>query len=326
MAAALSWRTKLSISMAKSMTNYSRRPDGTVNRILTGAFGLLAKVRAQDSKGVKVSDVTIDYRRETWFRLFVPTEVSDQVQLPVIVFIHGGAFSFFSPDHKGYDALCREMALKCSAIVVSVHYRLTPECRYPAQYHDVFDTLKFLERRKIDGFPANADLSRCFLVGDSAGANIGHHVARRYAEAESEFSKLKVIGLVVIQGFFGGEERTESEIKFKDTGLVTTEAADWHWKVFLPEGENRDHEACNIFGPKSSDISDLKNFPDVLVFVGGLDALQEWQTRYYEGLKKAGKKAELVEYEDTIHGFYAFPEIPVNSQFHSKLAEFLRER
>lgn len=314
------------MSLLKSITDISRRSDGTINRIILGAYGVLGKVRPQDSNGVKVSDVIVDYRRDLWFRLFVPTEVSDQVQLPVIVFIHGGGFSFFSPDYREYDALCRTMALKNSAIVVSVNYRLSPECRYPAQYHDVFDTLKFLERRKIDGFPANANLSRCFLVGDSAGANIGHHVARRYADAASEFSKLKVIGLIAIQAFFGGEERTESESRLKNAPLVSNEAADWHWKAFLPEGENRDHEAVNVFGPNASDISDLDNFPDALVFVGDLDPIQDWQKRYYEGLKKAGKQAELVEYSNTVHGFYVFPEIPETSLFHSKVAEFIRER
>lgn len=78
------------------------------------------------------------------------------------------------------------------AIVVSVNYRLAPEHKYPAQYDDCFDVVKFLDedsdRRKF--LPENADLSSCFLAGDSAGANIAHHVAKR--ACESNFAKLKV--------------------------------------------------------------------------------------------------------------------------------------
>lgn len=48
------------------------------------------------------------------------------------------------------------------------------------------------------------DLKQCFLTGDSAGANIAHLRA-----SEHMFESPKVIGMLSIQPFCGGEEQTE---------------------------------------------------------------------------------------------------------------------
>nr|QLI42754.1 alpha/beta hydrolase fold-3-like protein [Nigella sativa] len=266
--------------------------------------------------------MVIDSTKNLWFRLFVPINVPKDTKLPVLVFFHGGGFTYFSPDLKEYDSLGRRFALEAQTIVVSVNYRLAPESKYPAQYEDGFDTLKYLDTMK--DLPENADLKRCFVAGDSAGGNIAHHVACKFARKEHQFHDLNVIGLISMQPFFGGEERTESEMRLKDVPFVAIDKTDWHWKAFLPEGENRDHEAANVFGPKSVGVSHLEDFPPTLVFVGGFDPLQDWQKLYYEGLKKSGKDVRLIEYPDTIHAFYVFPDLPQSSLLMAEVAEFLR--
>ncbi|PRQ22433.1 putative carboxylesterase [Rosa chinensis] len=108
-------------------------------------------------------------------------------------------------------------------------------------------------------------------------------------ESEHKFRDLKVVGILAIQPFFGGEERTESETRLKSVPLVNVERTDWMWKAFLQEGSDRDHPVVNVFGPNEVDISGV-DFPETIVFVGGFDPLQDWQKRYYEGLKKRGTK------------------------------------
>nr|DAD38977.1 TPA_asm: hypothetical protein HUJ06_013300 [Nelumbo nucifera] len=222
-----------------------------------------------------------------------------------------------------YDSVCRRFARKIPAVVVSVNYRLSPESRCPSQYEDGFDALKFLDGRQFDGFPAKADLSKCFLVGDSAGANLAHQVACRAGVAE--FREVRIIGLISIQPFFGGEERTESEIRLTRVPLVSLKATDLAWKMFLPEGSNRDHEAVNVSGPNSADISGV-NYPDTLVFVGGFDPLQDWQRRYCEWLKRSGKYASLIEYPNAIHAFYWFPVLPESSRLIADIRDFIQNQ
>ncbi|GAB4837481.1 hypothetical protein Ancab_002342 [Ancistrocladus abbreviatus] len=56
---------------------------------------------------------------------------------------------------------------------------MAPEHRCPTQYYDGFETLKFIDRSKIDGFPPNADIGKCFIAGDSSGGYMSHHMAVR---------------------------------------------------------------------------------------------------------------------------------------------------
>ena len=218
------------------------------------------------------------------------------------------------------------MAVSIPAVVISVNYRLAPEHRYPCQYDDGFDVLKLLDKDRAEGggvLPGVADVSKCFLGGDSAGANLAHHVAVRASEEMEKLRAVRVVGMISIQPFFGGEERTEAEIRLTRAPVVTVERTDWMWKAFLPEGSNRDHEAANVSGPKAADISGLKYFPKTVVFVGGVDPLQDWQRRYYEWLRKSGKEAELIQYPNMIHAFYIFPELPEAHQLITQVKDFV---
>lgn len=319
----LPWKTRLAISVLHAVTDVSRRQDGTVNRRLLSLLNLKSPPYPDPINGFMSYDVTVDRTRNLWFRVFVPmTPGSESERLPVIVFFHGGGFVYLSPDNQSYDAVCRRFSRKIPAIVVSVNYRLAPEYRYPAQYNDGFDVLKFLdENNKRDKIlPENADLASCFLMGDSAGGNLAHHVAKR--ASESTFQQLKVIGLVPIQPFFGGQERTDAEKRLVKAYIVSLSRTDWMWKAFVPDS-NRDHEAINVSGPNAADISSLSDFPAALVFVGGFDILQDWQRRYYEWLKKNGKEATLIEYPNMVHAFYVFPELRESGQLIDEVKEFV---
>ncbi|CAA6660190.1 unnamed protein product [Spirodela intermedia] len=248
--------------------------------------------------------------------------------LPVVVFFHGGGFAFLSAASLEYDAVCRRFCRKLSVAVVSVNYRLSPEHRFPAQYDDGLDVLHFLESNvDIPGggllreFFEAADLSNCFIAGDSAGANIAHHVARRWSAGErpSE-ARIRLSGLVAIQPFFGGEERVDSEIRLAHGPVVTTDRTDWLWKAFLPDGATRDHEAAN---PEAAAAELGESFPPVVVMVGEFDPLRDWQLKYFRSLRLRGKKAEIIEYAGAIHAFYAFPELKSSAVMIEDLRSFI---
>ena len=322
----LPWKTRVSISFLTTLTDAVRRSNGTVNRRLLNFVDRKISPNATPVDGVSTKDVTVDAERNVWFRLFTPTDAvtvagdgNKTTSLPVIIFFHGGGFTYLSPASFAYDAVCRRFCREINVVVVSVNYRLTPEFRYPSQYDDGEAVLKFLEENKTV-LPENADVSKCFLAGDSAGANLAHHVAVRACKAGLQ--RIRILGLVSIQPFFGGEERTEAEIRLEGSPLVSMARTDWMWKVFLPDGSNRDHGAVNVSGPNAEDISGL-DYPDTLVFVGGVDPLNDWQKRYYDWLKKCGKNAQLIEYPNMIHAFYLFPDLPEASQLIIQVKDFI---
>ncbi|KAI9087896.1 hypothetical protein K1719_030226 [Acacia pycnantha] len=319
----LPWRVRISVFFLSVLVNISRRRNGTLNRCLFDFFNPKVPPTPNPIDGVKSSDVTVDPSRNLWFRLFTPTiSAATASRLPVVVYFHGGAFSFLSASSSPYDAVCRQLSRSIPSVVVSVNYRLCPEHRCPSQYDDGFDVLKFLD---LDGYvlPEIADVSRCFLAGDSAGANLAHHLAVRLCQ--EELRRVKVIGLVSIQPFFGGVDRTESEIRLDGAPLTSVYNTDWMWDLFFPDGSDRDHEAVNVTGPNRLDISGM-DLPDTIIFVGGLDPVLDRQRKYYEWLKMSGKKVELIEYPNATHAYYFFPELPQSSQQISRVRDFVNQQ
>ncbi|KAL8458408.1 hypothetical protein ACS0TY_036068 [Phlomoides rotata] len=314
------------LALAKLL--YIRR-DGTINRRLLNFLDLKNSAPATkriNSAVVSTSDISIDPSRNLWFRLFTP--INQPNKLPLIVYFHGGGFNTFGSDSQCYDELCSQLSARLPAVIVSVNYRLAPEHRYPCQYDDCSDALKFIDDRENSAIlPSNADLENCFVGGDSAGGNIAHHVTHRACRNSDELKNVKIKGVVLIQPFFGGEERTESEVRLKKAPVLDVKQTDWMWRLFLPEGEDRDHRAVNIW-KNSEGEKEMKtlDFPDVLVIVGGYDPLQDWQRRYAEGMNKCGKEVEVIEYPNAFHGFYAFPQLTEFPAFVTSVTQFIHKK
>ncbi|XP_044476078.1 probable carboxylesterase 18 [Mangifera indica] len=322
----LSWKTRFSMSILSFGMKLSFRSDGSINRRLLNFFDIKAPPSSKPTNGVKSSDFTLDPSRNLWFRLYIPTTNGDDnaFNIPLIFYFHGGGFVLAQANSIGSDNICRRLAKQLNSAVISINYRNTPEHKYPSQIEDGFDVLSFIDNNtNFQGFPNSVNLINCFIAGDSAGGNLAHHVATK--ASENEFKNLKIIGVIAIQPFFGGQERTEAESRVVGAPFINVQGTDLLWRMFLPEGADRDHPAANVFGPKSKDISGLK-FPATIVIVGGFDPLQDWQKRYYEGLKKAGKEAYLIEYPNAFHAFYSIPELEEASLFIDEVREFMKRQ
>ena len=60
-----------------------------------------------------------------------------------------------------------------------------------------------------------------------------------------------------------------------------------------------------------------------MVVVGGFDPLQDWQRRYYKGLRARGKSARLVEYPEAFHSFYSFPDLKQSTVLMEEIKSFV---
>uniref|UniRef100_A0A7N0U4H4 Alpha/beta hydrolase fold-3 domain-containing protein n=1 Tax=Kalanchoe fedtschenkoi TaxID=63787 RepID=A0A7N0U4H4_KALFE len=318
----LPWKTRVLLRGLSVVSDTALRADGTINRRLLNFFAFTVSPNPKPVRGVRTKDLMVDKTRRLWFRLFDPVGLaSDGVKLPVIFFFHGGGFATLGADAAVYDFACRRFALKVPAIVVSVNYRLAPEHPFPAQHEDGFDVLKYVDEHP-SVLPDYADLSRSFLAGDSAGGNLAHFMAVKAAQSSSKFHNLVVRGLIAIQPFFGGEEKTEAEVRLPNAPIITQYRTDCMWRAYVP-GSNRDHGAINVTGPNAMDLREVKDFPRSMVVVGGFDPLQDWQRKYYEWLKQSGKEVELIEYPTAIHAFYLFPELPESSLLFNEVKKFI---
>ncbi|WVZ66864.1 hypothetical protein U9M48_016027 [Paspalum notatum var. saurae] len=303
----------------------AHRSDGSIRRLLFSLGDLKVGATPRASSGVRSSDVTVDASRGLWARVFSPSSAgsaADAAPAPVVVYFHGGGFVLFSAASRPYDAFCRSLCRDLGAVVVSVNYRLAPEHRFPAAYDDGVAALRYLDA--ANALPVPVDLSSCFLAGDSAGGNIAHHVAQRWASAAatSPPARLRIAGAVLIQPFFGGEERTAAEVELDRVSALSVAATDHYWREFLPEGATRDHEAARVCG---EGVQRAEAFPPAMVVVGGFDLLKDWQARYVEALRGKGKPVRVVEYPDAVHGFHAFPELADSGKLVEEMKLFVQE-
>ncbi|KAM3705019.1 hypothetical protein ACB098_03G048400 [Castanea mollissima] len=311
------------ISNFKLAYNLLRRPDGTFNRHLAEFLDRKVPANAKPVDGVFSFDVVLDRSTGLYIRIYRQAH-GEEPQLniadlekpvtaevaPVIVFFHGGSFAHSSANSAIYDALCRRLVGICKAVVVSVNYRRAPENRYPCAYDDGWAALKWVSSRSW--LQSKDSKVHIYLAGDSSGGNIVHHVALRAVESDIE-----VLGNILLNPMFGGLERTDSETRLDGKYFVTTRDRDWYWRAYLPEGEDRDHPACNPFGPKGKSLEGIK-FPKSLVVVASLDLTQDWQLAYAKGLEKAGQVVKLLYLEQATIGFYLLPN---NNHFYTVMDE-----
>ncbi|KAL2644534.1 hypothetical protein R1flu_012121 [Riccia fluitans] len=290
--------------VVKGLNSLTRRKDGTINRQLADLLEIKVGPSEKPVNGVSSKDVVIDEETNVWVRVFIPEicESSGNQKVPVMVYYHGGGFGVLCANMIVYDRMCRRLARGCKMVVVSVNYRRAPEHRFPIAYDDSFKALEWLQSpRSASHLPPTVDVSRTFLCGDSAGGNIVHFTGCR--AAETDLSPLKVTGMILLQPYLGSEARVPSEINLVNVPIISVDATDWHWKAYLPEGANRDHPACNVFGPFSRDISGL-DLPPMFVVVGTLDVLMDHQLIYAQKMQEIGKHVKMKIYDGGIHGFY----------------------
>ncbi|KAK7277694.1 hypothetical protein RJT34_22709 [Clitoria ternatea] len=312
------------ISNFKLAYNLLRRADGTFNRELAEFLDRKVPANTIPVDGVFSFD-HVDRNTGLFNRVYQPAPeneprfgiielekpLSTTQIVPVIIFFHGGSFSHSSANSAIYDTFCRRLVSICKAVVVSVNYRRSPEHRYPCAYDDGWTALMWVKSRTWLQSGKDSKVY-VYLAGDSSGGNIAHHVAARAAKEDIE-----VLGNILLHPLFGGERRTESEKKLDGKYFVRLQDRDWYWRAFLPEGEDRDHPACNPFGPKGKSLAGLK-FPESLVCVAGLDLLQDWQLEYVEGLKNSGQNVKLLYLKEATIGFYFLPN---NNHFYSLMEE-----
>ncbi|KAI4337324.1 hypothetical protein L6164_015755 [Bauhinia variegata] len=292
--------------------------DGSVKRFNPE----IAPASAESSNGYKSKDVIIDPSKPITGRLFLPDSPNSLMQLPVLVYFHGGGFCIGSTTWLGYHHFLGNFSVTSQSIVLSVDYRLAPEHRLPTAYEDCYTSLEwFIHQAKTEPWLQQADLSRVFLSGDSAGGNIVHHVAVK--AIRNKACPLKIKGLLLIHPYFGSEERTEKEMGDGAAGDVKMN--DMFWRLSIPEGANRDYFGCNFEKAELSAI-EWSEFPPVAVYVAGLDFLKERGMMYAEFVQKKGaKEAKLVEAEGEQHIYHVFyPDSEATHLLQRQMSQFMR--
>jgi|UniRef100_A0A2N9EMX3 acetyl esterase/lipase len=193
-------------------------------------------------------DIPLNQSNNTWVRIYLPRQALDNsstsTKLPLIVYYHGGGFVFYSAASTEFQDSCVNMTKDLHVILVSVEYRLAPEHRLPAAYDDAVEALHWIKTTQDDWLREYADLSNTFIMGGSAGGNIAYHAGLRVAVEVDKLEPLVIKGLILRHPFFGGSQRTESELRLVNDKILPPSVSDVLWELSLPIAD-RDHEYSN---------------------------------------------------------------------------------
>ncbi len=223
-------------------------------------------------------------------RLYFP---QSEVNLPVIVYFHGGGFVIGNLD--SHDKVCRRISRDNQAIVVAVDYRLAPEHKFPAAPKDCYDATKWVAEN-IEKY--GGDPSRLVVMGDSAGGNL----ATVTAIQARDLGEPAIAFQVLVYPTTDARMRHPS-IDSCAEGYILTKAL-MHW--FLDHYMAKEADKVNpLMSPLLT--SDLSNLPPALVQTAGYDPLQDEGKEYAEKLKAAGNEVFYTHYPDLIHTYFTMP-------------------
>lgn len=209
-------------------------------------------------------------------------------RLPVLVYFHGGGH--MAGGITVYNPICRRLARETEHIVISVDYRLAPECRYPAGVTDAVTVVKnlwkVLETRQLRH-------SRSLSIGgDSAGGALTATVAHLYRHEEEVAIRRQVL-------IYPSLDYTMSSASIELNGagyLLEQEKIKWFFKNYFKEGVDR-KQASPLYMELDG------RMPESLVITAEFCPLRDEGLAYVEKLQAGGLRAENLHCKDMIHAF-----------------------
>ncbi|XP_075100021.1 strigolactones hydrolase CXE15 [Nicotiana tabacum] len=262
------------------------------------------KFTVQDDGSVVWKDCLYDEKNNLYLRLYKPKLAN---KLKIVYFFHGGGFCVGSRTWPNCHNCCLRLSSDLQALVIAPDYRLAPEFCLPAAMDDAFTSMKWLQNQALsktpDSWMKDIMIDQVFVIGDSSGGNMAHHLSLRLWVGSPELAPVRVRGYVLMAPFFGGSLRTKSEAEGPAEPFLNVEILDRFWRLSLPIGATADHPLANPFGPLSPNLESMKLDP-LLVIVGGNELLKDRVEDYASKLKELKKEVDYFEFDGMQHGFF----------------------
>ncbi|WVZ14380.1 hypothetical protein V8G54_011946 [Vigna mungo] len=323
-------------------------PDGTFTRL--NGVAIPHTLPSSDPSlpiPVLTKDITINPHNQTWLRLFLPRTLlssSNPNKLPLILFFHGNGFVLLSAASSVFHDFCVQIADSAHAIVASVDYRLAPEHRLPAAYDDGAEALRWIGNCEDEWLRQYADYSSVILWEialeklslitqlqcvngvdqhgelvenlrkEKEGTEFCFLASLRAVEEVNDLDRVKIQGLILRQPFFGGVQRTESELRLENNPLIPLCVTDSMWELALPTGVDRDHEYCSVrAGNGVEKFEKMKELGwRVLVSGNNGDPLVDRDKELVQLMEETGVKVVKDFQEESCHGVELFDPLKAN--------------
>ncbi len=205
----------------------------------------------------------------------------------LIVWAHGGGFTFGSVDET--DSFARALALATECAIASVDYRLAPEHKFPTAVDDVMRATRWLADRRA---ALAGGVVPIVLGGDSAGANLATVATRKLHETKA----CSIAGNVL--AYPSTDNDDAASLRRFEPPFLTIQEISWFFDQYLPDRAARNHPD---FAPLRA--TNLALLPRTFLITAEHDILTEQAEDYGHKLAAAGVEARISRYPGMIHGF-----------------------
>lgn len=233
-------------------------------------------------------------------RIYRPDAVGP---LPLVVYFHGGGFVVGDLDFT--DGVCRLLALRSPAVVVSVDYRLAPEHAYPAAVEDCTFAVQWCFEHAASLGARSGALA---VAGDSAGGNLAAVVAQR--DARTGRNQVGFQALIYPCVDATRIDRASHMAFGRGYGLSIADIKEC-LRSYAAPGTDLAHPDIS---PLHAD--DLSGLPPAHVITAGFDILRDEGFAYAKALQKAGVTVTHENDSALPHGFITMTRLCSEAEAH----------
>ena len=237
--------------------------------------------------------------------------------LPVLIYFHGGGFTIGSIET--HDALCRQLAHQAHCAVLSVDYRLAPECKFPTAVNDAWDVVQWVAAQ---GATKQLSTEHIAVGGDSAGGTLATVCAILARDAG--------IPLALQLLFYPGtaaHQTAESHRKFAHGFVLEEPHITYFFNHYLCNPADREDwrfaplDGCDASGHPV----DLGGVAPAWLGLAECDPLVDEGVQYADRLRMAGVEVDLEIYRGVVHEFIKMGRaIPEAARAHADAARAMK--
>lgn len=265
----------------------SQPPTIKIRRVRSNGSMIAAQGDKQALKSVR--DLKIPVGKTTIpGRLYIPKGKSMPKML--VVYYHGGGWAV--GNLNTHDNICRQLAHRLPAQVLSVGYRLAPEHKFPQGLEDNYAALQWAATKaKAWRF----DPARIIVAGDSAGGNFAAVVSilARDRKGHRPWRQVLIYPKVDVSRL-----DRESYKQFGKGYLLDKADVETYRRYYV-------HNEKDWLNPYVSPLlsQNLSQLPPAFVITAKFDVLRDEGTAYAEALRAAKVPTLHYEYTKMTHGF-----------------------
>lgn len=237
---------------------------------------------------------------------------------PVCLFFHGGGH--MTGGISVYDPICRKLAEASGNLLVSVEYRLAPECPYPLGLTDCHAVARHLwpvlerQGRKVE--------RRLSLAGDSGGAALAATVSALAQDAPDLHIHKQVL-------IYPSLDYTLAHPSVAENGrgyLLETPRIRWYFDHYFGDGAAPDQQRRRDASPLYMRFSE--RLPETLIISAGFCPLRDEALAYAARMEETGVPCRHVSFPDMIHAYLNLEDLVPDAcaRSYQIIAEFLNAR